>query len=138
MPSPFSQDSIDQAVEETPKPLLYGKQRNGDLAPPPEVPPKPNHKLAKILLDSGIIGGHLADAYTTNRGLSRGFQEGNPLLPQNKIGNAVMLVGGGVLKSLLVNHLLNSGHPTAAKILGIGDVGLEGLAIGNNINHLSK
>lgn len=86
----------------------------------------------------GVVAGNLGDAVTTNRVLNQGGHEMNPLLPNNKIANATALTGGGILHALLIKHLYDHGHPTIAKILGLGDMGLSGASISHNLGQIKQ
>jgi len=82
----------------------------------------------------GIIGSEVADAYTSHRIIAHGGVEDNPFLPEPKWANTLTIIGGGIIYAILVKHLYDHGHPTLAKVLGLGNIGVEGLMVQHNLN----
>lgn len=66
---------------------------------------------------STMIGSQLADIGSTLYAKSHGAQEANPLIPNSA---AMMGIKGAyaVANYLIMKHLAENGHPTAAKIMG--------------------
>lgn len=120
MASPFDSKSIDSAVASNP-----------DLTAPPTIqqPIQKSQGLGKGLMGA-MLGGDLADALSTNLGHTQ--REANPLLPNPGIGNFAGIMGAGLVKALLLNKLAHS-HPTLAKTLAGGSIGVSGYDTANNI-----
>jgi hypothetical protein len=80
-------------------------------------PPPPSGPSAKGPMLADLLGG-AGDVISTQIGLARGGREMNPMLPQNRLGNGLMLGGSYLANALLTKYLNDHGHPNIAKALG--------------------
>ena len=119
----FDNDALAKAVENVGTPPLVR----------PMTPPGQSSTPSWLLPALMTSGGNAADAISTWKAISSGgARETNPLLPGGGKGIMMMKAAMTLPQILAERHLANSGHPTAAKVLGgiIGGLG-TGLAIHN-------
>lgn len=131
MADPFSPDSINQAIQQNPQVM-----QDSNEAAPTAIPEKKNH-ISKGLLGA-MLAGSAADALTTNINLSKGNKEDNPLLSQNRVLNPIEIGLSGIASALVAKKLAESGHPTLAKILGLGHTGVSYYDTMYNLNTLGN
>lgn len=129
MASPFSPDNIDKAVSANPDPD-QSPVTTGMASPQPQTPGL-DHRLM-----AGMLMGTIGDAASTNMSLGMGNRELNPLLPQSRAGNSLGIGLSGLGIALLVNKLAHS-HPTLAKALAIGSMGISGIDTANNVRQMA-
>ena len=70
------------------------------------------------MIATGLAG--LGDIVSTQRNLANNGREFNPLVPQNRVGNAAVLGAGYLGNIALQYYLAKHGHPNIAKTLGYG------------------
>ena len=72
-----------------------------------------------VLAGAALVAG-AADTIKTNIDLRHGFVEQNPLVPQNRVGNALVLASGYLAGTLVARALATHGHLKAARWLAAG------------------
>lgn len=128
MANPFDSTSIDSAVAANPP--------TTDSTTIQQPIQKYQTGVSKGLIGA-MLAGTLADAASTNISMGRGNVEYNPLLSKNRWLNSAEIGLSGAGLALLANKLGHS-HPTLAKILGGGSIGLSGVDTLNNIATMSN
>jgi hypothetical protein len=128
--SPFSSDSINAAISESPQAQMPDPVQPQALSQPPQrtTPPK---GMPKGFL-AAMLAGNATDAGTTDLTLNKGRQEINPFLSSHPVSNNAGIMASGVGAALLLNHLAKS-HPTLARVLGAGSLGLSGFDTLSNV-----
>ena len=106
---------------------------------PAEAPPTGASVVQQPKAPSAIlpmlaaVAGNTADTLSTWKAISSGRGvESNPLLPKSPTKIAAMKGALTLPQILLIKKLNDSGHPTAAKVLGYGVGALGGLLAYNN------
>jgi hypothetical protein len=120
------QHIIESAQADPSSPLAQSVQVRPEQAAPSHG--KPSMILPMLLAALGDG----ADMATTQMALSRGGVEKNPLVPQNRIGNAAVLGAEAGLLQYLIHHF-GPNHPKLAMALGAGTAGLGAYAAAHNL-----
>lgn len=121
--------------------LTVAAQAQQFVAPSSMLPDAPSHERFWTLetkIDTGILAGLVAtDAFTTQRGLERGFRESNPVMrPFVSRGAAGQAAGSalGFGASLGTAYLLHKTHHHKAERIAMRVmVGWQGLVVANNL-----
>lgn len=125
MPSMFDEQALQNAILQSKQTLNPGR-----MQAVPNDPPKDNSIGIGPYLAAGIGSG--LDGLTTFNAIKNGAQEANPMLPQNPMGILGVKAAENLALQLAIKKLADSGHPTAAKILGYGGgAAFGGMALHN-------
>jgi Domain of unknown function (DUF5658) len=118
--------------------LAHGENLTAATDSLPDAPAQHPFWTVEGKIDFGILGGLVAaDAITTQRGLSEGLRETNPVMrPFVTRGIAGQAVGsalgfGAALGTIYLMH--QSHHYKAERITRRLTLGVEGAVVGNNI-----